>query len=82
MFKVKESISKHSQANLKLYTAHLKHYSSLHRASLDVLLATPGHIPLSPAKEVKENTLPEGRSLLSSNPRTEKRKVPIQRGTR
>ena len=73
MFKVKESISKHS-SKPKLYTAHLKHYSSLHRASLDMLLATLGHIPLSPAKEVKENTLPEGRSLLSSNPKDRKTK--------
>ena len=39
-----------------------------------MLLATSGHIPLSPAKVVKANTLQEGRSLLSSNPKDRKRK--------
>ena len=39
-----------------------------------MLLATSGHIPLSPAKVVKANTLQRERSLLSSNPKDRKRK--------
>ena len=46
----------------RLHTAHLKHHSSTRRASLDMLLATSGHIPLAPAEVVKANTL-QGRKI-------------------
>ena len=39
-----------------------------------MLLATSGHIPLSPAKVVKANTLQGGRFPLSSNPKDRKTK--------
>ena len=75
--KTSKSTRKHLQtlsSKARLYTAHLKHCSSILRASLDMLLATSGHIPLSPAKVVKANTLQGGRSPLSSNPKDRKRK--------
>ena len=66
----------------KLYIILFKLYNSLHKASLDVLLAILGHIPLNPTKEVKKNTFPEGRFLLSSTPKDRKAKNSLLRGTR
>ena len=70
MLKEQESISNHSQA-IPYYT---QLYTALARASLKVFLATLGHNPPCPAKEVKENTLQKGRTLLSSNPKDRKTK--------